>query len=197
MININNYVQSLDSSKLPEMNQLLAKAEPKITFWGNREVCIGEFGGSVSVKALDQKIEQVAENGCHAENLTLQERVAGLDILTKLGKIRTKAEELENRAHWFTKIFIWIRTVLGKLNSLCDLGGGIGGRCTEEYFLAFSEASLKMQFPDLKKKSSGYSEYEHAIETTSNPKLAILLDNAYLHQRAAEKTDSVFKETKF
>ena len=145
---IKEYISSPDfSDKLVEVDQLLLNAKPSVSFWGQREVAIDGYEGSISVDELSRKILDVGEKRCKADDLTNRERVSGIEITKKMRNFYQITDDQISQRNWFTRLLNAVREFsFWPYTPRFHAEMGF----MEDYFRAYSENRYIQEFGDEK-----------------------------------------------
>ena len=97
------------STQLVPMCQALFNAEVKITFWGNRVVELSGGQGSISIDELANRMLIAGSKRCSDDDLTLAERLAGVEIVHTLETFYSNSDNLVSQCNFLTRIFLFFR----------------------------------------------------------------------------------------
>lgn len=101
-------LDSLDfATQLGAVRSALEGATTRITFWGTRVVEIR--GNSYTLETLVGRVLEAGRKRCDADDLTLRERVDGIEIESKLKQFYQLTDAQIPHLNWLTWILIRIR----------------------------------------------------------------------------------------
>src|SRR5437762_1213206 len=103
--------QSNCESQLIDINKILDKAETKVTYWGTRVVTIENYEDSVSLHTFTKRLQAAAYKRLVNNDLKYEERVAGMEILSKLEKLYTNSDADVKKSKLITKVCSAIQDV--------------------------------------------------------------------------------------
>lgn len=112
MPSLESHINSLNfSTQLEVVKNLLDSnaAHATTTFWGSRVVEVNGYTGSVYVDDIAKKILLASRERCDADDLTLAERISGVEIVNKLQQFYHDTDTEIQNASPITKFFNWIR----------------------------------------------------------------------------------------
>lgn len=121
MVSLRTHLNNLDFARqLVLVEQLLNQPEPmeqkrephvqaKVTFWGSRVVKVKGYTGTVSIDFLAKKIYQAGRKRCNADNMTIEERLAGLETTKKIKNFYKITDDEKKNSNFFTRFLVWIR----------------------------------------------------------------------------------------
>lgn len=143
------------AAQLQEVNTFLDTAQTRITFWGGRVLESTEnYSGSVYLDDIAKKTTQAAARRMEADNLTMQERQSGVEIVEKLRNFYEVSDTQVSDRNWFTRLLTWIREFhvfpYTTRFHIEDMG------LTHGYFRLFSHDRYAR---DIGEKESGYFGY--------------------------------------
>jgi hypothetical protein len=92
-------LNQVDFTDLDKVKQFLAAAKPRVTFGGIRMI------GSFRLDDVAQKINSIAYNRFKSNNLTLADRVKGLDVFDALRKLYKATDEQIQNSNPVTRLF--------------------------------------------------------------------------------------------
>ncbi len=102
---LNHYLNTLDFTKeLVHVKDLLASAEATVSFWGTRVINLPNYEGRISLDELVRKVYAAAIQREKANDMTVEERLAGIDIVYKLRDFYTSTDEKIRTANLFTSL---------------------------------------------------------------------------------------------
>ncbi len=97
------------TTQINEVNDLLDRAQPKITFFGGRVIEVKESSGSVYLDDIAKKLLNASEQHSDACNLTPQERIAGVEAVKKLKRFYEISDTQVQNSNFITRFFNFIR----------------------------------------------------------------------------------------
>ncbi len=110
IMNLQTRLNNLNfNTQLEAVQDLLAPAQTKITFWGQRVVEVPGINGFVSLNALTEKIAQVANS---RNDPSLAKRQAGLKIQSKLSNCYALTDRQSKACNIFTRFLTKVRDKL-------------------------------------------------------------------------------------
>ena len=110
MVTVERHMGSLNfSTQLSDVKNLLDKAQAETTFWGSRVIKVQGFTGSVYLDDVAKKILEAGRTRCRADDLTPEERVAGIEIVGKLQNFYQMTDKQIQNSCFLTRFFCWIR----------------------------------------------------------------------------------------
>ncbi len=166
MWSLKSHLNKLDFAKnLAEVEKLFCKddAKAKVTFWGGRVVKVDGFKGFVSLDFLARKLIKAANARCESDDLTVEERLMGLNITRKVNLFYINIDEQKDLSNFFTKFLVWIRSFSFSpytprlyINDFVD-----------DDFLAYSKEKFMQQFggyvDDLGEHPAARGAFEHPV----------------------------------
>lgn len=184
MTTLETHLYSINfSTQLEVVKNILDKAETRITFWGTRLVEVGEYTGSITLESIASRVLKASNQRCEADDLTLAERVAGLDISKRVENLYLITDKQIQNANLLTRLFRWIREFSFIPTRLHFVGKGIFAPSAEEYFQTYSKQKFIRQFG-----SRGFDKIDGhpAVECTfSNEK--ILISKNFIREKLAAR----------
>jgi|GEM_PF-2710987 len=158
---INDYLSAHDvAHELLATKILLANAHATLSCWGGRLVTVDGYEGSISVDELARKILCAASFRCTADDLTIQERVTGMEITNKLRHFYAVTDEAIANANWFTRLINKIREFIPSTTRF-DID--VKGSWLEIYFQGYSKAKFIQEFGGEKDKQGFYAASDGVI----------------------------------
>ncbi|NGX63168.1 MAG: hypothetical protein KR126chlam6_00575 [Candidatus Anoxychlamydiales bacterium] len=109
----NDGYEVLRKGALQKLDDILANAEARITFWGKRVITAEGYKGQYSLNSLFRKIINLAIERCEKENLTPVERLNGIRISEKISEFYEKTP-IKNR-NFLTRFFVSLRKIFSDL----------------------------------------------------------------------------------
>lgn len=112
MVSLEKHLNSINfSTELNRANQLINSSNTcvKTTFWGSRVVEIDGYAGSVYLEDIASKIRAASKERCEADNLILEERIAGIEMVHKLIDFYRISDNQIKNSNFFTRLINWIR----------------------------------------------------------------------------------------
>src|SRR5260221_14105756 len=112
MISLRTHLNNLDFARqLGAFEQLLNQPElveqehepqvqARVTFWGSRIVKVKGYTGSVSIDFIAAKINQTGRIRCNADDMTLEERLAGIEITRKIKNFYKFTDEQKKNSNF-------------------------------------------------------------------------------------------------
>jgi hypothetical protein len=97
------------SAQLVEINDALDNIHVGISFWGARVVRALDNGTSISLKTVTEKLLSTASRRCDTDDLTPQERIAGVEATSKLLNLYQVTDTQIVHCNWFTRLLHQIR----------------------------------------------------------------------------------------
>ncbi len=145
------------SNNLLTVNNLLKKAEATVSFFGERVITVNGYEGSFSLDELASRVALASEKCLESNDLTTEERVAGIDILYKIRNFYQVTDTKISETNCFTKLLNWIRefTFYPYTPRHYTKEHGL----TEQYFRAYSEDNFVKTFGE--EKPNGF-DYENS-----------------------------------
>lgn len=114
MVTLENQLNALNfSTQLEAVKNTLIDTRPNVTFWGTRIIekveVIGHVSttSSVSLDEIAEKVARVARQRCDADDLSLQERIVGMDIVKQLRSYYQITDT--SSKNLITRFLLWIR----------------------------------------------------------------------------------------
>lgn len=153
---LDNYFNNLNfSNELVGLNQILSNAQSNVTFWGKRVVTVAGYEGSISLDELARKVLGAGEQRSDSDDLTTQERVAGIEIMNKLRNFYKVSDTKIAQRNCFTRLLNAIREfTLFPYTPRFHTEDGL----MENYFRGYSESKFTQEFGGVKKGKFG--DYE-------------------------------------
>jgi hypothetical protein len=143
MLSLETKLNSLNfATQLNEVRDLLHTAQAKMTFWGCRVVTVNGFSGSVAVADIASKVLRASYKRCDDDDLTLPERIAGIEIVKKINGFYFDTDTHIQHANSFTKCFSGIR----EFSLTPYTTRFFMGETAEGNFRAYSKAKFLQQF---------------------------------------------------
>ncbi|MBA2727191.1 MAG: hypothetical protein H0U49_03350, partial [Parachlamydiaceae bacterium] len=86
MINLNTKIESYNfSNQLIEVNNLLTNGVTAgLNCWGAPAIEVAGYRGSLPIESIAERILKAGEERCQADNLSLPERMAAIDLIEKV-----------------------------------------------------------------------------------------------------------------
>lgn len=110
MLSLECHLNSLNfSTQLKDVENLINASCTKTTFWGSRIIKINGFTGSVYLDDIARKILKAGRERSDADDLTITERMSGMEIVKKLQKFYCDTDIKIQNSNLFTKFLNWIR----------------------------------------------------------------------------------------
>lgn len=158
-MNICDYLETIDfSTQLSTINDLLESAQPDVTFWGERVVTVATYEGSFSLKTLASKISQAALKRCFSDDLTTEERVAGIDLTNKLKAFYQVTDTKIAQTNRFQRFLNWAREfTLSPYTPRFHIEEG----SVEGNFRSYSEFRFSQKFGEVKSDDPS-KQYENS-----------------------------------
>lgn len=151
---INDYISGCDFAKnLPQVNEVLENAQSDLSLWGDRMVTVKGYKGSISLILLFQKVLYAGMKRCKSDDMTPEERLAGLGIAKKMKVLYEKTNAKLCRSNCFTWVSNLIREYT-KDHTLLDfyltpIKADSEICCLDALFLGFSEEKFKQEFTSI------------------------------------------------
>lgn len=164
-MNIHTYINTLCAvDELKTINNLLNSSLVAVSFWGKRMITVANFKGTMTIDELTNKIFQLGKNRCNLDDLTTEERIAGIEITKKLKTFYRVTDTKILEANWFTRILNFIREF-----SLFTytIRFEIESDSIEGYFRGYSENKFKSEFGGI--VIGGLYEYENSDGSFGSP----------------------------
>ncbi|WP_068466674.1 hypothetical protein [Candidatus Protochlamydia phocaeensis] len=166
---IGDYINSCNfASELPAINNLLTSAQGSVSFWGKRVITVAGYEGSFSLDELARKVLQAGGQRSDSDDLTTQERVAGIEIRNKLENLYKVTDTKISQRNWFTRLCNWVRefTFFPYTPRFYTEDG-----LMENYFRGYSENKFVQEFGGVKRGM--FNEYENS-DGSFGPPLRIM-----------------------
>ncbi|MBF8263611.1 MAG: hypothetical protein HW387_1276 [Parachlamydiales bacterium] len=158
------------SYRLDEAKKVLDHAQASVTFWGTRVVRVKGDNTSVTLDKLAKKVVQAASQRLSLKDLTLKDRITGLDITNTLRKFYKMTDHQIAQSCFFTWLLAHIRefsmavsTTRKHIEGFRPDGIYLAG-CSED-FRFYGKSDYKKQFgydlpehDEKSEQSDGYSE---------------------------------------
>jgi hypothetical protein len=125
------------NGNLVEIRHVLERATARITLWGVRVVEVKDGSHTICLR-IDQLRDRILMAGrarSRADDLTPEERIAGIEILTKIQTLHANTETELRHKNFFTKILVWLREFRFPRFTCC---GGYDWTDEREDFLSFN-----------------------------------------------------------
>lgn len=111
---LSSHLKQFDyENNLEELSKLVGTCDPDVcsdvSFWGQRVVTVPNYSGSVSLEWLTQQVQRALYKKREKDNLTLADRIAGLDIVKKLQEFYVTTDKKLSSKFFLTRVFNWIR----------------------------------------------------------------------------------------
>lgn len=143
MPSLETYLNSLSFSiHLESIKNLIDIASTKTTFWGSRVVKVNGFTGSVYLDDIANKIVRAGNQRSDADDLTPEERIAGVEVVRKLENFYRVTDIQIQNSNFFTKFLNWIR----EFSFMPYPTRFFIEETAENNFRAYSEAKFLQQF---------------------------------------------------
>ncbi|MFI0434465.1 MAG: hypothetical protein ACH350_01885 [Parachlamydiaceae bacterium] len=155
---IGAYIDSLSIAyALPAIHTLLKNSQGSVSFWGNRVITVAGYEESLSLDELVTKMLSASRQRSDLDDLTTQERVAGIEISDKLKNFYQLTDSKISQANWLTKLCNWVKEfTFFPYTPRFYIEEGV----MEREFRGYSENTFIQQFGGV--KNGSFSEYEHA-----------------------------------
>jgi len=109
-MNIGVYINSLHiANELPAVLQLLLISKGSVSFWGKRIITVDGYKGSFPLHALARKVLHAGYERCESDDLTIQERIAGIQVMHRLRNFYQVTDHQIRQANWLTRLLNVIR----------------------------------------------------------------------------------------
>lgn len=153
---IDKYIDTLNfADKLSELNNLLINAQGDVSFWGARVITVSGYEGSLSLDKIARKVLQAGGKRSDSDDLTTEERIAGIEITEKLRNYYKITDNKITKANWFTRLINLIREFT--LFSYTPRFHTEPMGSTERYFRGYSEEKFVQEFGDSENSLGEYS----------------------------------------
>lgn len=178
---LQSYVERCDfATQLQDVNTLLYTAETKITFWGGRVLESPHYTGSVSLDEIARRTLQAACQRSESDDLTMEERVAGIEIVAKLRSFYRVSDTQICNSNFLTRLFNFIREFTFNPYTLRFYAqDGL----TESYFRGFSREKYKQEFGG-ESQPNALEAYPYS-DCTFGPPFRIVVKEQVLRERLA------------
>lgn len=189
---ISNYIDTINFSiELVNVNQMLTNAQGNISFLGRREVKIAGYAGSVSLDELARKVLCAAGDRSNSDDLTTQERVAGIKIMYKLRNFYKITDSKINNKNFFTKLLNIIREFT--LNVYTPRFYTEENGLMESYFRGYSQSRFIQEFGRVQRREFG--GYENSDGSFGPPLRIMAYESAIRAKLAPAKKLSLTEMT--
>lgn len=129
-------------NQLVHIKTLMDTAEAKTTFWGGRIVEFKGSNDSVGLEFIAKKILEAGRQRCDADDLTVEERIAGVEIVRKLQDFYKITDTQIKHSNCFTRLLNWLREFhIFPYSTRFHIDEN-----AEAQFLAYSEERFTAQF---------------------------------------------------
>ena len=158
---IHNYINSLNiANELPAINNLLTSAQGSVSFWGKRVITFAGYEGCYSLDELARKVLRAGGQRSASDDLTTQERVAGIEIMNKLRNFYRVTDTKISKANLFTRLLNSIREFsLFPYTPRFHTEDGL----MENYFRGYSKTRFIQEFGGVKKNEFDYENSDGAF----------------------------------
>jgi hypothetical protein len=92
-----------------QTKELIHECHARVTFWGGRVIEAKGKRGSVSLDFMSSRVHAAACDRSHKDDLTLEERIAGLEIVKKLLDFYKETDDQIKTRNFFTRLLLRIR----------------------------------------------------------------------------------------
>ena len=180
IMKVNDYINTLNfSNELIGVNQILSNAQSNITFWGKRIVTVAGYEGSISLDELARKVLRAGGQRSDSDDLTTQERVAGIEIMNKLRNFYQVSDTKIAQKNCFTRLLQKIREfTFFPYTPRFHTEDGL----MENYFRGYSESKFAQEFGGVKKGEFG--DYENS-DGSFGPPLRIMARETAIRAKLA------------
>lgn len=173
---IGAYINSLHiANELPAIHQLLIISQGSVSFWGKRLIKVDGYEGSFPLHALARKILYASYKRCESDDLTLQERVAGIQVMHRLRNFYQVTDHQIRQANWLTRLLNLIRefSFFPYTSRFHTEDGSM-----ENYFRGYSEGKFVQEFGETKRGE--LNEYENSDGSFAPPSRILARETAIL-----------------
>ncbi|QZA58567.1 hypothetical protein [Candidatus Rhabdochlamydia porcellionis] len=161
---IDNYIDSLNfSNELANINQMLSSAQSHVTFWGERVVTVVGYEGSTSLDKLLKKVLCSSGQRSYFDDLSTQERIAGIEITNKLKSFYEITDVKISQKNRFTRFSNTVTEFM-----ICSFPCPFhldALHAVEGYFLGYSKDSFIQEFGEIKT----FDRYENSDGSFGSP----------------------------
>lgn len=142
---LETHLKTLDfSNQLNAVRNLIETAQAKTTFWGSRVVEVNGFTGSVYLDSIVEKIQKAGKQRFDAHDLSLAERIDGIEITKKLEHFYRITDTQIRNSNLFTKLLNWVQEFL--FSFYRNTRFFFDEDRPRQYFCAYSKANFLQQF---------------------------------------------------
>lgn len=163
---INAHLQNLQfENHFAEVDQLLATAQIKTTFFASRVLKFEGYEGSISIDEVALKVYEAAKHRFERNNFNTQDRVSGLDVMHRLRNFYTASDDEMAKSNVLTRLINcikqWIQSYSISPRDLTHENYGEysstqGFRGMEVYFTGYPLQNFIEEFGDQKDSEGNY-----------------------------------------
>lgn len=106
---IHEHINHFNFENFAEVDQLLATAQIKTTFFASRVLKFEGYEGSISIDKVTLKVYKAAKHRFERNNFNMQDRVSGLDVMHRLRNFYTASDDEMAKSNVLTRLINCIK----------------------------------------------------------------------------------------
>lgn len=142
-------VTPYNKSSYTDLKAIVDNSYTQLTLGGRRVYAMG-YAGSVSLKELVQKVEDLVDSNLEFSE---DERSIGVSVFSSFETLYAISRDQEKRVNWVTALFLWIQESIWD-GCGCNVGNMLQGNST---FDCYTEKQAKEVFGSIPDDDSRYT----------------------------------------